>query len=149
MTLVQCKPAKSAQYGKPGMLRFSDLLEDFFEMPSPAAANVSIRPRTNVKELTSEYLIDLIVPGFSRSNIELKIDNGDILVTGELKEEPKEEGSYLRREFVPARFERRFELPENVESEKINARYEDGILRIHLPKKPESVKKGPVSISIN
>jgi HSP20 family protein len=131
------------------MVRFSDLLEDLFEMPSPAASAAHLRPRTNVIELATEYLIDLSVPGYTRNNIEVKVDNGDLLVTGEMKEEQKEELSYLRREFVPANFERRFELPENVESDKINARYENGILRISLPKKPESVKKGPVSISIN
>jgi HSP20 family protein len=131
------------------MIRFSDLLEDLFEMPSPAASPARMRPGTNVIELATYYLIDLSVPGFNRSNIEVKVDNGDLVVTGDLKEEQKAELSYLRREFVPASFERRFELPENVESDKINARYENGILHISLPKKPESVKKGPVSISIN
>jgi HSP20 family protein len=153
MTLVHCNPARTAAYRRPEMIRFSDLLEDLFEMPAPDATPAYMRPHTNVLEFATEYVIDLSVPGFSRSDIQVKVDNGDLLVTGELKdekkEEKKEELNYLRREFAPARFERRFELPENVESDKINAHYENGILRISIPKKPESVKKGPVSISIN
>ena len=86
----------------------------------------------NVKETEQEYSISLAVPGYEKSEIEIFLDKSKLTVKG--KKATNGEVKFSTREFDFSNFERTFYLPENVQTEKIEARSENGILNIHIPK---------------
>lgn len=100
----------------------------------PKVKGVSI-PAVNVTENKSEFKLEVAAPGFKKDDFKLEVKNGYLIINGEHKTEMnKEDETYTRREFSFNAFSRSFALPENVEEGKINARYNDGILLVSLPK---------------
>jgi HSP20 family protein len=141
MTLVKFnKPANRS-----GISGFNSLLNDFFinsDYPQlkPFSTGTSL-PAVNVSETDQEFHLELTVPGFSKDEINLAIEDDSLTISGEKKAETEEtEKKYTRKEFSYQNFKRTFNLPENVDQEKIEARFENGILFIGLPKKEAEVK---------
>ncbi len=102
-------------------------------------------PAINIKETDNEYEIEVAAPGMKKTDFKINLDKGQLFISSEKKEEKadKESGNYTRREFSYQSFQRSFAIPENlVDGEKITARYDDGILRVKLPKR-EEVKPKP------
>ncbi len=98
-------------------------------------------PAANVKENDNEYTIDLAAPGMKRDDFQIDIENGILTIGSEKKEETEETSEhYTRKEFSYTSFSRAFRLPESIDDEKINAKYDNGVLKIHLPKKEEAIK---------
>lgn len=97
-------------------------------------------PPVNIRENKENYQIELVAPGLSKEDFRIGIE-GDILsISSEKKEEKvSEDQKQVRREFQFRSFKRSFTLNESVETEKIQARYENGILHLTLPKKAEQV----------
>lgn len=108
------------------------------------------KPAVNVVEAEKEYRIEMATPGISKKDIKIDL-NKNILSISYENEQTNEENkdNYMRREFCYSTFKRSFTLPESVNAEKISARQENGILFVHIPKKPEAVEKGPKQISIS
>jgi HSP20 family protein len=121
---------------------FSNLWEDFFgrdiiDLPS-WRTGVSI-PAVNIEEKPDQFLISLAVPGFKRQDFKIDVSNGVLTIASEREEEQEDKkDTYTRREFSYRSFKRSFTLPEGIRLDQIEAKYEDGILNIHLPKKEES-----------
>jgi HSP20 family protein len=109
-------------------------------------------PAVNVKENDDAFEIEVAAPGMSKKDFRVNLENNVLTISSERKEEKKEEekGRFTRREFSYQSFQRSFTIPENmVEGEKISAKYNDGLLCIHLPKR-EAVKPKPArEISIS
>ncbi len=121
-----------------------DLL-NFFGNESWAAS-----PSVNVKEDANRFLLELAAPGLKREDFKIEVDHQVLSLSSERKEEKTEEDeNYRRREFNYASFQRTFQLPDEVDSDKITATYEDGVLLVTLPKKEEVVtnKKRKIEIS--
>jgi len=98
-------------------------------------------PAANVKENESEFTIDLAAPGMKRDDFHINIENGVLSISSEAKEESEEKSdNYTRREFSYSSFSRSFRLPETINEDKVSAKYDNGVLIIHLPKKEESKK---------
>jgi len=97
------------------------------------------KPSVNITESAKEFNIDVAIPGMNKKDFKINLEE-DVLTISLEKEAKKEEKgkNYRRREFSYGTFSRSFSLPENIETEKINAKYEDGILKVNLPKKEES-----------
>lgn len=117
--------------------------DSFFNFDLPAWGNGfgSKVPAANVKESESEYTIDLAAPGMKRDDFHIDIENGVLSISSEKKEESEEKSQhYTRREYSYSSFSRSFRLPESVNEDKINAKYDNGVLMIHLPKKEEAKK---------
>ncbi|MFN0275584.1 MAG: Hsp20/alpha crystallin family protein [Chitinophagales bacterium] len=93
-------------------------------------------PSVNVSESEKEFKLEFAVPGFSKQDFHVDVEKDYITVSAK-REENKEtkEGKFTRKEFSYGSFQRTFTLPENIDSEKIDAVYENGILNIVLPKK--------------
>lgn len=107
-------------------------------------------PSVNVRETADNYEVALAVPGMDKSDFTVTLD-GNMLTISSTKERKDEnhDGNYIRREFSYQSFQRSFELPKNVvDEEKINARYEHGILHLTIPKKEEAKQKAPRMIEI-
>lgn len=111
----------------------SDFLEPF---------SGSALPPVNILEGEDGFLIEVASPGLKKENFQANL-NQNILSIAYLEPEQKEEikGHFTRREFRTGSFKRSFTLPQIIESDNISAQYEDGILRIFLPKKEEAKPK--------
>ena len=103
-----------------------------------------VTPAINVKETKTEYKVEVAAPGMCKEDFKVGInENGDMVITMERKSEERDENKethYLRREFAYTRFQQTMILPDDVDSEHIEATMDKGILCINLPKKPESVE---------
>lgn len=113
--------------------------------------NCSCKPATNVFETDKDFRLELLLPGFKKEDVQLNYHENILTVKVELPEEKEntgEEYKYERREFGVYNFERKFKVPKTVEAEKINARFQNGILELTLPKKEEAQVKPPVEIKI-
>ena len=91
------------------------------------------RPEVNVQESDNDFKLAVAVPGYSKEDIKIKVDGNELTISSEKESESKE--SYLRKEFAVGKFERKFELPKGIISDKISAEYLNGILNISIPKK--------------
>ncbi len=107
------------------------------------------QPATNIYETEESFVVELAVPGMQKEDFAIQLEKDTLTVSTE-KEEMENDGmKYTRREFKTASFKRSFILPKTVDVEKIDAVYEQGILRVHLPKKEEAKVSLSRQISIN
>ena len=96
-------------------------------------------PAVNVIEEDDNYKLSLAAPGLKKEYFQVKLDGNMLTISCE-KEESKDEkdGRYTRKEYNYSSFNRSFGLPDNVKQDKIEATYEDGVLKLVLPKKDEA-----------
>ncbi len=105
------------------------------ELSWPAAPAVDVTESDKAYEVTAE------LPGMDEKNIEVKVANGNLTIKGEKQEEKEEKKrDYYLQERHFGSFERRFQLPEGVDTGKIEASFKKGVLTVTLPKKPEAQK---------
>lgn len=103
---------------------------------------VGTAPAVNIKESEKDFELELAVPGRKKSDFKIEIDKDVLTISSEVENEVEaKEGNYTRREFAFTSFKRAFTLPKSVDNEKIEANYEDGLLRFVLPKKEEALPK--------
>ena len=95
------------------------------------------RPAANIRETDEAFFLELIVPGRKKSDFNLKVTDDQLTISYDAKKdsENKIKGKYTRKEFSFASFKRSFTLTDQVDTETIHAKYEDGILRVTFPKK--------------
>jgi len=105
-------------------------------------------PAVNVKESDNGYKLEVSAPGFDKGDFDLSVDKNILTISAKKessKEEKGEDEKVLRQEFTSSTFTRSFTLPENVDTEAIEAEQKNGVLNISLPKrdqaKEEAVKK--------
>jgi len=114
-----------------------DIFNDFFDNSWMERAN-STAPAINVLENDKEYNVELAAPGLTKEDFKIRLDNeGDLVIDMEKKTEEKEEkkqGRYLRREFAYTKFQQMLTLPEDADIEKIDAKVENGVLNVLIPK---------------
>jgi HSP20 family protein len=130
---------------------FQNWFEDIFA-PVQNYHNERIRasvPAVNIAEDDNKFEIEFAVPGLSKLDFSVNLDN-DILTVKSERENTIEEtnSNYTRKEFNYSAFQRSFTLPEAADGEKIKAVYTDGILSIEIPKKEEAKVKPAREIEI-
>jgi HSP20 family protein len=120
------------------------LLSDFFDNDrffDTALGGNQMTPAVNVKETDKGFDVEVAAPGLSKKDFMIDIDNHRLTISSEKKDEKEEkEDGYTRKEFNYSSFSRTFTLPENVDEDDVKAKYEDGVLRLSLIKKPEKSK---------
>jgi len=147
MTLVKFKPFAPSQY------IFGDLFEELFNNFLKDETGISsarfTKPEVNIIEEQDKYLLELAVPGMKKEDIDIKIEAKQLIISSskELNDEETKD-NFIKMEYNYESFRRAFSLPDTVNSNEIQAEYNDGILKLSLMKKEEAVKKGPVSIAI-
>jgi HSP20 family protein len=102
-------------------------------------------PPVNIHETTDAYHLELSAPGRSKEDFKLSLDNGQLTISFEKKEENRtEDYKTIRKEFSFRSFKRSFNLDDRIDTNGIQAKYENGVLKLLLPKteeKKESVKQ--------
>jgi HSP20 family protein len=106
-------------------------------------------PPVNITENKDEYLVSLAAPGMKKDDFKIDVD-GNMLTISSAKEETKEEKDkkFTRKEYSYSSFSRSFTLPQEVNMEKIEAKYEDGVLKLMLPRKEEAKKPSAKQIAV-
>ena len=108
-------------------------------------------PSVNIKETKDNFEVEVAAPGMNKKDFNVTLD-GNLLTISSSKQQKDEkaESNYTRREFSYQSFQRSFELSkEVVDVDKINARYENGLLHLTIPKKEEVKQKAPRLIEIS
>jgi HSP20 family protein len=119
-----------------------DLLESVFDSDFFGGTGPARVPAVDVREEDGRYLIEAELPGLSEKDVKLELKDGVLSLSTAKSEEKKDEGKkWIRRERREFSFQRSFALPEDIDGEKIEARFKDGLLTIELPKKPETAPR--------
>ena len=136
--------------------RFPAVLEDFFKPWNEWFSNgdnffnrsLSV-PAVNISESKDHYEVSLAAPGMKKDDFRIDVQ-GDLLTISSEQEETKteKEKKFSRKEYNYSSFRRTFTLPEEVNKEKIEARYENGVLILSLPFKPETRKEAAKQIAV-
>jgi HSP20 family molecular chaperone IbpA len=137
-----------AIFGENMMDLFDDFDRDFFRgfyRPEKAlyGKNAARVMKTDVRETEGGYELDVDLPGFKKEEIHLELQNGYLTISTEknLENREEKEGKIIRQERYAGTMQRSFYVGENLTDEDIQAKYEDGVLKIALPKK--EAKKVP------
>lgn len=127
----------------PGL--FSDIFNDakFFGRNWLEKEFGQSMPAVNINETSKEFNLEVAAPGFKKDDFKVNVDGNILSINAEKQEEKSDEGKrYTRREFSYNSFSRSFTLPDHVNAEKIDAKYEHGILQLSVPKL-EQTKSSP------
>ena len=120
---------------------FDGMMKELFnEFPSTVAKtfreDVFNFPPVNITEKPAMYEVELAVPGFDKADFTVKLEGNLLNISTEKKEEKTEEpNKVIRKEFSSKSFKRIFTIDEKIDAEKIVAKYDNGILKLELPKK--------------
>ena len=122
---------------------FDDFFGDPFEMMVPQGRNplygkhAKNLMKTDVRETEDSYELDIDLPGFKKEDVSAKLENGYLTISaakGVDKDEKNDKGVYIRRERYAGQCARTFYVGEDVKQEDIKAKFEDGILKVTIPK---------------
>src|SRR5689334_20205675 len=115
-----------------------------------SSTNTTI-PAVNIRESNENFIVEMAAPGMNRNDFKVELD-GNLLTISSEKEnqsEEREDEKYSRREFSYQSFTRSFQLQKDVvDADKIEAKYENGVLHLLIPKKEEAKQKPPRMIEI-
>ena len=121
------------------MFDFDDFDKEFNRMMRPLyGKHAQNMMKTDVRETDNSYELDIDLPGFKKDEIKVELDNGYLSISaakGLDKDEEKKDGKYIRRERYAGAMNRTFYVGDNLTQQDIQAKSEDGILKISVPKK--------------
>jgi HSP20 family protein len=128
----------------------TSLLDEFFGDDWFRGVQTGTRvPAVNIHETNTSFELELAAPGLKKSDFKISVDGDVLTISAEKKEEKEEKHKKVtRREFNFTSFSRSFTLPDTVDADKIKASYEDGVLKLELPKKEVAIKQAPKEISV-
>jgi HSP20 family protein len=105
----------------------------------------TLTPMANIVETADGYLVEAEMPGVAKDGLELTIENGELAIVGR-RSVTKPDGTAVYRESRDLDYRRVFELDPSIDTARINAKLENGILKVHLPK-TEAVKPRRITVS--
>lgn len=135
---------------------FPSLFDDFFSREffnwgnNNFSSTSTTVPSVNIKETADSYEVEVAAPGMDKKDFNITLDGNTLTISSARQQtQEKKESNYTRREFSYQSFQRSFELPKNVvDEDKINARYDNGLLHLVIPKKEDAKQKAPRMIEI-
>ena len=131
---------------------FDNFFDDDFYMPSVFGKNDPLYGKhaknvmkTDVKETDNSYEVDIDLPGFKKDEIEAKLENGYLTISAakglDKEEKDEKDGKYIRKERYSGAMSRSFYVGDELKQEDIKAKYQDGILKLSVPKEePKKVE---------
>ncbi len=124
---------------------------DMFDWSNRNFSNTNTTlPAVNIKEDKDGFEVEMSAPGLDKKDFKIELNNSVLTISSEkeVENETKEGQQFTRKEFSYQSFSRSFTLPETAESEKIKAKYENGVLSVSIPKKEEAKPKPVKQIEI-
>ena len=115
------------------------------EQTTAASETPTIRPRVDVFENASEYLVVVDLPGVGKDGLDVRFESGELRIDGRRAHDGAASGQALAEEYRIADYRRAFAMPDGIDGEKIEAALAHGVLQVHLPK---SAAKRPRRIDI-
>ena len=109
-------------------------------------------PAVNIKETAENYEVEVAAPGMTKKDFKVELDGNNLIISSERshQKEEREDERYSRKEFSYQSFQRSFNLQKDVvDIDKIEAKYENGLLHLFIPKKEEAKQKPPRLIQIS
>ena len=145
MTLIKYNPSRRYPH------TFNSFVDRFFNddfIGSGVTANgKSFSPQVDIAETEKQFEIQFVIPGLDKKDIKIDVDGDQLTVSGERKfENEKKEKNFHSVESYYGAFSRSFYLPDNTNTEKIDASYQDGILTLVVPKDEKKENKRLISI---
>ncbi|BFN36189.1 Hsp20/alpha crystallin family protein [Fidelibacter multiformis] len=127
-----------------------NLVDDFFESfldSFNTMSNVNWSPSVDLEETKNDYIIHAELPGMNKKDIDISVENDVLTISGEKKERVQtKDSNCLISEIMSGHFSRSFRLPAQIDSEKIEAKWDNGILVVKIPKS-EVAKPKKIQIS--
>ena len=126
---------------------FDDFFNDSFDFLGKNFFEKGTYPKVDVRNEENKVVIEAGIPGLTKEQVNVELDNGILRIKGEKKSEDENKPkTYVHRELKHTSFCRSFSVGENIDADKVDAKFENGVLEIILPKKtpepkPNSVKK--------
>jgi HSP20 family protein len=137
MTLLKFKQAPVSQ-AFPALNNIFDLFDNSIH----AGFRNWVTPAVNIIALKDKYELQVAAPGLRKEDFKINIEGDEITLSAELKTESEQKDiNYSHREFQFSSFKRRFTLPQNVNTDEINASYENGVLKLTIPVMQEEKSK--------
>ena len=124
-----------------------DLLDDFFDDPffrrEPVPTHFNQLMKTDIRENENTYIMDVDLPGFEKENIKIDLENGYLNIHAKMDNSKNEDekGKFIKRERYFGECSRSFYVGEDIKEEEIKASFNNGILTLEVPKKPEEEKE--------
>jgi HSP20 family protein len=115
-----------------------------------SATNTTL-PSVNIRETNDNFIVEMAAPGMTKDDFKIELDGNLLTISSEKEDrnEMKDGEKYTRQEFSYQSFQRSFQLPKDVvDSDKIQAKYENGVLNLVVPKKEHAKQKPPRMIEI-
>ena len=115
---------------------------DFFPAVTKGS-KMGFVPSVDVMETKENYILDMDLPGLTEKDVEINLKNRMLSISSkkEEKKEEKKEGDWLIKERRSSSFTRKFTLPDDIDADKVNATFTNGVLKITIPRKTEEVAK--------
>jgi len=127
---------------------FSSLVDRFFNASMVRNGGSVFSPKVDVIENENSYEVHLAVPGVSKEDFKIELNDNHLTISGERKfTDEKKEKNYHSVETQFGSFSRSFALPENVDGTKISAKYNNGILELVIPKDEKKVLKQNIKVN--
>jgi HSP20 family protein len=117
---------------------------DLFNWENNFANTGNSLPAVNIKETPENFLVEMAAPGMEKKDFKIELDGNALTISSEKQNESEDKDgeNYSRKEFSYQSFYRTFHLPkEVVNADKIQAKYENGLLRLEIPKREEAKQK--------
>ena len=137
----------------PSFNRFLD--DDFFNRDWGLSnfSDAGTLPAVNIKETKNDFEVEMAAPGMKKEDFKVEVDGNTLTISSERSEQREENNGdekFSRREFSYQSFQRSFSLPKDVvDDDNIQASYENGVLKLRIPKKEEAKQKPPKKIRIS
>lgn len=126
---------------------FSSIIDKFFNETMQKSGMSSFMPKVDVIENDKAFELHVEVPGMNKEDFKIEVNDNYLTISGERKlSTEKKERNYHSIETSYGSFSRSFTLPENVNADKINAKYNNGILELTVPKDEKKVLKSTIKI---
>lgn len=132
-----------------GMSRFGREFDDLFDGFRSSEETVAFNPAVDIVEEAERFLIKADLPGVKQEEISINVKDGSLILSGkreEKREEKQEKSYYCERRY--GSFHRSFKLGDTVDMDKIEAKYDSGVLTVLLPKKEET-KPRQIEVAVN
>ncbi|MDW3194153.1 MAG: Hsp20/alpha crystallin family protein [Cytophagales bacterium] len=143
MALVKYNPSNYSP------VTFRSFVDRFFneDIYNGGTAPSQFAPKVDIAETDQQFEIDFYIPGVNKDQVNIDLNDGRLTVSGERKLEKENNGkNYRSVESSYGSFTRSFQLPDNIDQEAVSASFENGVLRITIPKDEKKIAKRSIAI---